>query len=144
MPKTLSSKRFFITKTGTIPLDRIKAWFDGIDRGSEDCALTVSVEAAGNKRTKKKTACRQLEELIADSIAENEETPVVWERYGYLFKFITRKYFWNGEEIHVTANEALFLYRRLVLGDDICRMQTYYLRNMRRRLGKEFLAETGE
>jgi hypothetical protein len=96
------------------------------------------------KRRQKKTALRQLEELVVDGIVEDAGRPVVWERHGYRFKFIARKYFWRYEEIHVTADEALFLYRRLVLNDDTSKTQMYYLRNMRRRLGKEFLAEAAE
>jgi hypothetical protein len=96
------------------------------------------------KRQQKKTAFRQLEELIVDGAVENEDLPAVWEQHGYLFKFIARKYFWNGQKIHITANEALFLYRWLVLKDELCKEQMYYLRNMRRRMGKEFLAEAAE
>jgi hypothetical protein len=136
----LSSKRFFIPKTVTIPLDRVKEWFDGVDRGLEDCTLVVTLQAMDGRRRQKETASRQLEELLV----ENIDRPAVWEQHGYLFRFITRKYFWNDKEIHVTANEALFLYRRLVLNDDTSKTQMYYLRNMRRRFGKEFLVEVAE
>ena len=52
-----------------------------------------------------------------------------------------RKFFWKGNEVYITANEALFLYRWLVLHDDLTKLQRYFLRNMRRRLGKDFLTE---
>jgi uncharacterized protein (UPF0216 family) len=126
----------------TAPLDQVKEWFDGIERSSGDCTLVVTLQ--DEKRRQKKTALRQLEELIADNAVENEALPVVWERHGYRFKFTAGKYFWNDKELYVTANEALFLYRWLILDDDICKTQRYYLRNMRRRLGKEFLAEAVE
>jgi hypothetical protein len=139
--RVLSSKRFFIPKGTTISLNYVKEWFDGVDRGLDDCTLVATLEAMDGKRRQKKSALRQLEELIVDGTVENEKQPVVWEQYGYQFKFLARKYLWNSQEIHVTANEALFLYRWLVLNEDTCKTQTYYLRNMRRRLGKEFMAE---
>jgi hypothetical protein len=68
----------------------------------------------------------------------------VWDNFGYRFCFLSRKYYRRGREIYVTANEALFLYRWLVLGDDVCKAQTHYLWNMRRRFGKDFLSEVAE
>jgi hypothetical protein len=132
--RVLSSKRFFIPKTASFAPDGIQEWFDGIDRGVEDCTLVVTLQEMGTKRWQKKTAARQLEELIVDNAVE-------WEGFGYRFYFSTQRYSWNNTEIHVTANEALFLYRWLVLLDDTCQTQKYYLHNMRRRLGKAFLAE---
>jgi hypothetical protein len=140
----LSSKRFFIPKAFTVSWEAVKEWYDGVDRGTDDCTLVVTLESMDGKRRQKKTALRQLEELIVDGIVENEDQPTVWKQHGYLFKFIARKYFWGGKEIHVTANEALFLYRWLVLKEDTCGTQTYYLRNMRKRLGKNFLTEVSE
>jgi hypothetical protein len=107
--------------------------------GRPGCLLRVTLETAGKDRTRKKTALRQLEELIVDSIKKG--TPVVWENFDCSFRFLAQRYFWHDKEIYVTANEALFLYRWLVLNEDICELQTYYLRNMRRRMGKEFLSE---
>jgi hypothetical protein len=115
----------------------VKEWYDGVDRGLDDCTLVVTLQAMDGKRRQKKTAAQQLEELAAGGES-------MWTEYEYRFGFMARKYFWNGKEIHITANEALFLYRWLVLSDDICEMQTYYLWNMRRRLGKEFLTEATE
>jgi hypothetical protein len=142
--RVLSSKRFFIPKAVTIPLDRVKEWFYSVDRGLEDCTLVVTLQAMDGKRRQKKTAARQLEELLVDSAVENEHTPFVWEKFNYRFCFMARKYFWHDKEIHITENEALFLYRRLVLNDDTSKTQMYYLWNMRRRLGKEFLVEVAE
>jgi hypothetical protein len=137
----LSSKRFFIDKATTIPLDSINEWFCGIDRGAGDCALVITLEALDGKRRHKKSAARQLEELVADYAVDNSSAGAAWIQFGYRFCFTARTYFWNEKEIYVTANEALFLYRWLVLHDDTHSVQKYYLYNMRRRLGKAFLAE---
>jgi hypothetical protein len=112
-----------------------------IDRftGNGVIEIDVAIRRAGEARQRKKTATRQLGDLIADSPSE---LPLRFAEYGYEFNFLTRKFFWHGEEIHITANEALFLYRWVVLMDDNIRnVQRHFLRNMRRRLGKEFLAE---
>jgi hypothetical protein len=135
--RVLSSKRFFIPKAATVSWDWVKEWYDGVGRGLDDCTLVVTLQAMDGKRRRKKTAVRQLEEMAA-----NGES--VWSEYEYRFCFSSRRYFWNGKEIYVTANEALFLYRWLVLNDDVCKTQMYYLWNMRKRLGKEFLAEVTE
>jgi uncharacterized protein (UPF0216 family) len=139
--RVLSSKCFFIPEGTGIALNDIEAWFGGIYRGQEDCSLVVTLRAMDGKRRQKKSALRELKELMADGIAENEDLPLAWERYDYRLKFLSGKYYWRGKEIHVTANERLFLYRWLVLHEDTCKLQMYYLRHMRRRLGKEFLAE---
>jgi hypothetical protein len=135
--KVLSSKRFFIPKTTTAPWDVVKAWYDSIDRGLGDCTLVVTLQEMGVARQQKKTALRQLEELVVDG-------EFVWTKFGYRFGFMARKYLWNDKEIHITANEALYLYRWLVLNDDTHKVQGYYLSNMRKRLGKEFLSEVAE
>jgi hypothetical protein len=136
---TLSSKRFFIPKAFTVSWDDVKAWYDGVDRGVDDCTLVVTLQAHRG-RSQKQTAVRELEELTTKNIRE-EKWHVTWEEHGYKFLFYSRQYFWNGREIYVTANEALFLYRWLILHDDTCEVQTHYLRNMRQRFGKTFLAE---
>jgi hypothetical protein len=142
--RVLSSKRFFIPKASTVSWDYVKEWYDGVGRDLDDCTLVVTLQAMDGKRQQKKSALRQLEELVVDNIIEDEDNSAIWKRFEYKFYFMARKYFWNDKEIHVTANEALFLYRWLVLHDDICNTQRYYLRNMRKRLGREFLAEVTE
>jgi hypothetical protein len=132
--RVLSSKRFFIPKASAVSWDDVKEWYDEVDRGTDDCTLVVTLQTTDTKRQQKTTAVEQLEELVSDR-------EYVWAQYEYRFGFMSRRYFWNNREIHVTASEALFLYRWLVLHDDTCETQTYYLRNMRKRLGKEFLAE---
>jgi hypothetical protein len=138
MAKTLSSKRFFIPAAASLIPPDVEAWFESADRGKEDCTLVVTLQTAGEARQQKMTARRQLEELIVN---EDTDTSTAWVRFGYIFGFMTRTYLWKNEEIYVTAGEALFLYRWLVLDDDTHRMQRYYLRHLRKRFGKEFLAE---
>jgi hypothetical protein len=143
--RVLSSKVFEITEEADIAAlgGKLFKWLPC----SSDLIgkrVTVSIEAAGKDRTRKKTALRQLEELVVNNTVEGEDNSALWKQFAYNFCFMVRKYFWNGREIHITANEALFLYRLLVLHDDICKMQMYYLRHMRKRLGKEFLAEAFE
>ena len=96
---------------------------------------------AGPLRQKKQTLFVQLEELLADNLAFDKDTPLVWEKHGYRFKFLWRDFFWNEERIHITAGEALYLYQRLVLNEEADKKQRFYMRNMRRRLGKAFLSE---
>jgi hypothetical protein len=144
--RVLSSKTFDVTESDDLTTlkDELCGWLPPLSELMGKC-ITVSIETIGNGRTRKRNAVRQLEELIVDNIVEDDEdNSATWKRFEYKFYFMVRKYFWNDEEIHVTANEALFLYRRLILNDDICKAQTYYLRNMRKRLGKEFLAEAAE
>jgi hypothetical protein len=136
--KTLSSKVFDTAGNGGIDaLCRAFREFLLPFAGRPGTRAVVRIEEAGKDRARKKTALRQLEELLAGG----GEAPCTWEEHGYRFDFTERKYFRDGREIHVTANEALFLYRWLVLRGDVLETQAYYLWNMRRRLGKEFLAE---
>jgi hypothetical protein len=105
--------------------------------------IIITVETLDKQRGKKKSALAQLEELIVDTV-ENSNTGTIWIQFEYRFCFLSREYFWNDKEIYITTNEALFLYRWLVLHDDTHKAQKYYLYAMRRRLGKNFLAEIVE
>ena len=138
MAVKLSSKTFFVPKSAYMPLDQIKEWFDGIDRKAGDCRLTVTLELLGEERQKKVTAKAELLRLAVDAALENKET---WINGEYKFFFAAQKYVWKGRDIYLTASEALFLFRWLVLNDEICGTQLYYLRHMRRRLGQDFLRE---
>jgi hypothetical protein len=66
-----------------------------------------------------------------------------WEEHGYRFRFSRRKYLWNDLPLHVTAGEALFLYRWLAQGS-FNASEKYYLYNLRKRYGNAFLAEALE
>ena len=63
-----------------------------------------------------------------------------WERSEYLFRFSRGEYFWKGVPVHISAGEALFLYRWLAQGD-FAATESHYLRNIRKRCGNGFLAE---
>ena len=141
MAVILSSKTFDIPNTTIIPLAVIEDWFEGIDRKLNDCRLTVRLESLGEHRRKKKTAKSELESLAVDASLEGKS---IWKDGEYSFDFLRRKYFWKDEDIHITVNEALFLFRWLVLKDEIYKVQWYYLRNIRRRLGPDFLKEVSE
>jgi hypothetical protein len=143
--KVLSSKYFDVS--GEDGLRALGDYFYSLTRHPDNLVgkrIVVNVELIEARYARKKSAARQLEELLVNSAVEDKNTPFVWEKFGYRFCFTAREYFWNGMEIHITANEALFLYRRLVPDDDTGKMQTHYLRNMRRRLGEAFLAEAAE
>jgi hypothetical protein len=66
-----------------------------------------------------------------------------WSKHGYDFDFERRRYLWNGVSMHVTAGEALFLFRWLVQGS-YSAGEKYYLHNLRKRYGTEFLTEVGK
>jgi hypothetical protein len=140
--RVLSSEQFIIPAGSTIPLDAIKKWWDNAGCGLNGCRLILTAEATSRQR--KMSAARQLEELIVDNVVEDGNDCAIWKRFEYNFCFLAQKYLWNNEEIYITVNEALFLYRWLMLHDDIYKAQMYYLGNMRKRLGKAFLAEVVE
>ena len=141
MATILSSKSFFVDKTAKFPLLFVEEWLNGIDRGTGDLRLTVTLETYGDTRKKKITAKADLESMAIDAVLENKD---VWSSGKYEFCFASKKYFWKKQEIYLTANEQLFLFRWLVLKDEIHKRQTFYLRNMRKRLGKEFLSDIAE
>jgi len=136
MATILSSKSFTVPEGAYMPRNEIEEWFYGIDRGTGDLRLTVTLETCGDTRKKKLTAKAELESMAIDAALENKD---VWASGKYRFCFVSKQYFWKKQEIYLTANEQLFLFRWLVLKDEISKRQTFYLRNMRRRLGKEFL-----
>jgi len=132
----LSSKTFTVLKGANMPRNEIEDWFYAINRIA-DCQLTVTLASLGVSRQPKITAKRELESLVADAVLEDKAR---WDNGDYHFNFLARTYIWDGRAIHVTDCEALFLFRWLVLNDDTHKLQWHYLRNMRRRLGKDFLS----
>ena len=133
MATILSSKSFIIPESANMPRNEIEDWFYGIDRGTGDLCLTVTLESCGDTRKKKTSAIAELNSIIANVNIK------VWARNDYMFHFSEKKYWRKGQEVYLTANEQLFLFRWLVLKDEVSKRQTFYLRNMRKRLGKEFL-----
>jgi hypothetical protein len=135
---TLSSKSFFVPKDGLIPWEQIHDWIWNTKQYGKDFRISVTIDYPGEKRQKKATAKAELEAYVANALLEGKS---VWKGPGYCFDFFKKLYAWNGESIYITANEALFLFRWLVLDDEVYSTQWFYLRNMRRRLGKDFLAD---
>jgi len=132
----LSSKTFFIPKTADIPVDDIVEWFRNADRKLDDCRLTVTLDRLGVFRQKKKTAKAELKSLT-------DLGGCIWRQGKYCFNFALHDYTWKGDDIHLTIGEQLYLYRWLVLHEEVPAKQRFYLWNMRKRLGTDFLAIIG-
>ena len=117
-------------------------WLYGFKGEERGCRITVTLEQPNEGRQQKKvTAKKRLDDLIVDAIAENPAFKTKWKNGFYEFRFIERKYLWRGKEVYITAGEALFLFQWLVLSENVSKLQWYYLQNMRRRLGRDFLRE---
>lgn len=95
--------------------------------------IRIIIQKAGEDRQKKTTA----KALLNDAVAGND---VFYTADGYDFNFHNKVYRWKEKRVHITASEALFLYRWLVLNEQD-RSQMYYIYNIRKRYGKEFLQE---
>jgi hypothetical protein len=106
----------------------------------QDCELVFSVRS--HAKQKKISAKAELESLAVDAALEDKD---IWSQHGYRFFFISRHYYWGDDEVHITDNEGLFLFKWLVLGDkDYFEARRYFLRNMRRKIGAAFLKEVTE
>jgi hypothetical protein len=92
-----------------------------------DGLVKITVEAAD--KASRKTIKERYEELDRGVCAFGD----------YYFDFKEKRFEWKGKDIHITDGEALFLIKQLVYEDTD--LNTYYLRNMRKRLGKNFLKE---
>jgi 5-hydroxyisourate hydrolase-like protein (transthyretin family) len=138
MGTILNSKSFLVPKNEYMPLDAVRDWLHSVNTKDEDCLLTVKLEIAGKSKQNKKSATAELLELSCKAALENKE---IWSQGEYKFFFVAKQYYWKGEEIYVTPNEALFLFKWLVLNVEVHKYQWYYLRNIRRRLGKDFLLD---
>jgi hypothetical protein len=135
MGMLLDSKSFLISKDDPIPFDDIRYWLVSVNSESRDLLLTVKLETAGKERKGKRSAASELLDLSCKAALENKE---IWQQGDYKFFFVGKKYYWKEKEVHLTAGEALFLFKWLVL-HEICYKQMYHLYNMRRRLGGAFL-----
>jgi hypothetical protein len=98
--------------------------------------IAVQVRARGRERHRKEAVKGMLRRLMRTG-------PKEWARGPYHFQFDRGVYLWNDREISITAGEALYLYRRFVAGGQ-WKQQGYFLKNLRRRFGKEFLAEADD
>jgi hypothetical protein len=71
---------------------------------------------------------------------------MAYMKWGYHFDFLNGSYIWDGEELHVTPKEAVFLYERTVLCLQGRRGVRRYtagstLHDMREKFGRAFLYE---
>jgi hypothetical protein len=132
MATTLSSKVFDSLSDEGL-LNDIAGWLAEAAVDKANCRLRLTLEAVDEKRQKKTSARRTLESIAVDGDFN-------WTHGDYDFRFMAKKYFWKGEEVYLTAGEALHFYRALVL-KEVRWGQCSYLYNIRKRLGKEFLAD---
>jgi hypothetical protein len=127
---TISSRRFAAGDSLEAVLDYAGSIFPGVleESGLE---LEIVVRPKADRRAKKGR--------LAGAMPSGAGA---WARDGYEFRFGQGEYFWRGVKMHVTAGEALFLFRWLVEGS-YSAGEKYYLHNLRKRYGAEFLREAG-
>ena len=135
MATILSSKTFHVDCNGDLQIDEIKKWFDSIDRQKNNCVLTMTAKTKDNSRSKKRKSFETLSVLTSEA---NKKT---YDKYGYFFYFPGNRFVWNNKDIYLTAGQALFLYRWLVLGEDVLAVEKYHLNHLRKKFGKDFLKE---
>ena len=137
MATILDSKEFDVSWLHGVDFEKVKEWIDSIDFGREDCILKIMFTRGGRiTRNKKSFTKGKLDFLLS-----KENAVKVWRKPNYNFDFVKRKFLWKGKVQHITSGEALCLYRWLVLNETPDREQYFFLYNMRRRLGTEFLSE---
>jgi hypothetical protein len=102
-----------------------------IDNGG--VKINIKIWKTDEHRQRKTTAWGVLHQLLEGREAHYRE-------HGYRFDFYLNKYYWNDKTIHITQSEALFLYRWLMLNQRD-HSQMYFIHNIRKRYGKEFLQE---
>jgi len=138
MSVILSSKVFEVSKEGIVAtVSDIESWLlEKYKTGG--CVLEVTLRQVDQKRRGKQSAVDELEGRIIDARLAGMTS---WNCVSYEFDFAKKIYKWRRKKIHLTANEALFLFDWLVANDSTCEKQMHFLRNMRRRLGAKFLQE---
>jgi hypothetical protein len=102
-----------------------------IDNGGVE--VDVKIWKADERRQRKITARDILCQLL-------EGREVIYREHGYDFNFYLNKYHWHDKSIHITQSEALFLYRWLMLNQRD-HSQMYFIHNIRKRYGRDFLQE---
>jgi hypothetical protein len=102
-----------------------------IDNGG--VRIRIKIQKLDEDRQWKKTAQDILRQLL-------DEGRTNYREYGYNFDFYLNKYYWDEKPVHITQSEALFLYRWLILNQRD-HTQMYFIYNIRKRYGKEFLQE---
>jgi hypothetical protein len=133
MAGILTSKVIHVKRGNSFDFDTgiVGEWLNKLNIDA-DVDLVISVRTLGG-RQRKLSSLQILQQLLI-------ENPTTWEKYEYKFDFSSRQLFWKDGLLHFTAGEELFLYRWLVLNQrDYSQM--YFIHNIRRRYGKEFLQE---
>jgi hypothetical protein len=114
-----------------LPANKIKAWFDKIDRGHDAYVLTVTCRKQRFERYKKAEVLNALQQITnnVSSVAG-----AVWKDAGYQFDFNNRKYFWGKDELFFTVGQELYLCRWLILKQTDTRdAEIHHLYNLRRK-----------
>jgi hypothetical protein len=101
----------------------------------DDIEVDIIIKSTNNERQNKRIAQQMLEQEVKGSAVS------VWKQGDYEFRFTENTFFWKGLRVYITASEKLFLYR-WITRNKIAQEQLYYLSNLRKRLGVEFLRDT--
>ena len=154
MGTILSSKEIDIPYMEQLEIDEISEWFESVKRGRRDCRLILTLKTMTRKRASKKSAEVELKDLIpsrlssvrtrlngSDEFSDMADGKHRFRRWRYFFNFEDKKYFCDGKELYLTPAEELFLYRWLILNESIINTQRFYLYNMRKKFGRDFLEE---
>ena len=82
------------------------------------------------------TYCKELKEAVRKTgVAE-------WAQGGYVFRFDTLEFWWNGRSLDITSSRAAHLYHRLVLGKkDSVSPLPGTMAVLRKKYGESFLEE---
>jgi hypothetical protein len=127
----LAEKEFSGAKPVVSFMLEISAWLNE-QEGKPFNTVRVSLYAAEGKLSP-----RMARKLLRESTERGKDS---WEKYGYAFDFKNGSYRRNGKAIHVTAGEAWFLYKWLVLGRPAT-AAAFEIQHLRQRLGPGFLRE---
>ena len=139
MAMTLSSKTFVLLEDKIIPFKDIIDWYESVDQRNSSTQLVIKLVSTEKKqRQGKKVAENILRELVAKASVKED---AYWKKGDYMFFFVSRRFFWKEEEIYLTSAEILFIFRWIILGEEVLDSQWFLLNNIRRRLGRAFLAE---
>jgi 5-hydroxyisourate hydrolase-like protein (transthyretin family) len=125
----IQSSKTFTLQLNPLDLTVLNAYIQS-QLTREPTEVTITIK-------KKMTKCSARDDL-REAIMGNEKT---WKQGIYNFDFENRKYFRRGRELYLTEQQQLFLYKHLVLK---MRGQRFYTANLRKKFGKDFLAEVEE
>lgn len=141
---TLGSRVFEAADVDNALFCAMERWLESLPKNLGGLQITVAVKYAKEQRQHKNASLMQMQEAVGNAAVEMRGD-VTFAKWGYRFLFAVNSFWWNNHELHITANEALFLFKWLVQGDkDYYQVKWYCLRNLRKRYGKDFLAEVNK